>query len=334
MALMKWINSAVIRDNSLFCLPGNGRNLYKISLKNFSIERKIEISKQASRYWSLFAKNNDFFCVSKSGGEIICWNENTDETFTLRCATKIPEHSEVVGYKDIIWMMPKKVTDDLFYYSIDKKKYYISENWKKFIKNSRITGRIKRWYNKDNYVYLIIEDERKILKFDMDIEQLTDITIPIDGYVEDLAVHEDKIYFLVDKDTSVHCWKLQSEFVTDIENTMQESCHKLVDVGDAIVIDGVHSVGLLRNGKICKTDIKIKKGSARAAFVKAIKYKTFWLVMPWGNDAFITFSENFDSYSINRLSMPIEDLIDAETILDEGDVSLKEWLQYLTEKET
>ena len=334
MAIMKWIYSAVIRDNSLFCLPGNGRNLYKISLKNFSVEKKIEISKQASSRWGLFVKNNVFFCISKSGDEIICWDENTDETFPLRCSAKMPERSVVVGYKDTIWMIPNEVSDDLYYYSIEKKKFYISENWKSFIKDSGITGRIKRWYDKDKYVYLIIDQEKRFLKFDMDMEQLIDQTLPIDGYVEDLVVHEDKIYFLTDNDTSVHCWNPQKKIIFDINNTMQGSCHKLVDAGDTIVIDGGYSVGLLRDDKICGTDIKIKKGRAKSAFFKAVKYKSYWLVIPWGNDAFITFSENFDSYSINFVSMPLEDLIDAETRLNEGEVSLKEWLQYLTEKET
>lgn len=332
MALIKWIDSAIIRDDSLFCLPGNGKNLYKISLKNFIIEKKIEISKQVSRYWSLYLKNDDFFCISKSGDEIICWNENTEKTCILECATKMPERCEIVGYKDTILMMPRYVTDDLYYYSIERKKYFICKNWKQFIKDSKITGRVKRWYNQDNYEYLIIENERRIVICDMDKEQFTVLTFPIDGYVEDLIVHEDKIYFLTNDDISVHCWDPKKGIISDIENTMQGSIHKLVDAGDTIVIDGGQYVGLLRNGNIFKTDIKIKKGRARSAFLKAIKCKSFWLVLPWGNDVFITFSENFDSYILNHVSIPFGDIADEETIIQEGDVSLKEWLQYLREK--
>lgn len=332
MVAMKWIDSAEVRNGYMYCLPGKGRILYKIALHDFSVSKTVEVSGQSQDYWKLYVRNDDFFCISKSGSEIVRWNETTEEVTVLAFAEKMPERSEIVGYKDKIWMIPRMISEDLYFYSITEKKYDKCESWQKHIKKLGIAGRVENWHYNDNRVFLIVGNEKKILEFNMDTEQLTSFIMPVDGHVKDLVVQGDKFYFLVDNDTAIHCWNPQREKVFHIESTVQKPCSRLIVAGDAIIIDTGNSVALLRNDKISKTDIIIKKGQARSAFLKAINYNSSWLVMPWGVRFFIIFSESFDSYSINKAFVPLKDAIDTETLLYEGDISLKEWLQYLTEK--
>lgn len=334
MRAIRWIDTAIVRDGYLYCMPGQGRMICKIALESFTIEKMIEVSKHNSRFWKLFAYDDEFFCISKAGSSMLRWNETTGEVSELKFTGKMTECAEIIDYKNNIWMFPRELPEDLYYYSIKEKKYYKSENWRKFIRKNGIAGRVKGWHQKDNTVFLLVWGEKRILKFDMDTEQLTNFALPVDGYVRDLVVQEKKFYFLLDNDMVIHCWNPQTESVFDIEEPIQASCYKMINAGDTIIIytGNNNCVELLCNGKISKTDIVIEKEKPSSAFLQAIRYKSSWIVMPWGYDAFITFGEDFTSYRIDRVLVPMKNFIDTEAILYEGKISLQEWLQYLTEK--
>ena len=329
MKEFRWINSIIEKKDYFYCFPGYGNALYRVSMENFVVEKVAEFENQERATWSLVELNNVICCICNKNSRIYTYEVNTKEKATVDAQINT-EIMEAFVFADKIWFIPRDLMDNLYYITISDGIFHEVRGWKEEIQRLNIIERVFRWFRDNGEVYFVLMDKSYILKYNLKTYKLTELTPPLSKPLYDFVIHK-KHLFLIDADRkSIYCWDIRNDEIKEIKGDGKTAYSRMVNIGDSILIDTDTGVEIYTDGRIVKTQIAINKGSSKSAFIKAIKYKSSWLLLPWGNEEIVILDEN-SIYGSRNLGVSAR--LTEKRILIESDISLNNYIDFLNNNE-
>lgn len=323
-----WIKTAALKDNYLYCVYGRYNILFRIDITSWKYEKIaiLEWSYQGKMATDVYTIGGKIICVSMSGVKIAVYDPKTEKIEYDSIETESIELVESMVCNDKIWFFPRNLSERLYYYSLEQKRFFEDDIWKKAIDRIGLWGRINRKCFVENGEIYIVHMGR-VVNYNSSTCYMKEIVLPIKGNCVDIVKMDETYYFLTEESKrEVFCWNTENGQISGYEGVGKGAYIKLTKVGEAIFLDTGKEIDILINGDIRRWefsgDVEIKGSS----FINAVKYVDKWLLLPWGNTFFVECLPNGTIEGQHKIEVSPKDIWRNKTFLLEPELSLDDFI--------
>lgn len=319
----KWIKSVAVYEGKLYCAPGGARAIYRIDMGLWKVDKIIRLPYKTAGYWNLFIYKERIFCAPHIGRMIY----ETDAELTYLCEivrdNDEQELVDVILERDELFFVPRKLPDNMWKYSFATKEMSIVRFWKKENVALEITGRMNRWFTKNNSILFIIYSLNRIFEYNFFENKMREIILSNMQNWHDAVYWGDNLC-AVNRDAANIIFRFDDKFseIQEICVQSDEVIKKIVPLNkDSLLIEMETFLAVYNSGEFVKILTGIEK-SQGSFFLQSVCVGDYFVLMPWASDLFVKISHNYKNIETYQFERFAKEIIDDKSIWNESEIKL------------
>ena len=318
-----FLNTVGYKNNCIYFVDANSSSLYEFSTKSFCMGKKVELESK-SVFWAVVNDEINLYCCALDS---VCIFE-IDNEFSIVNTYKLKNTKACDAFivKNSIVFVPYALDGDFYYFDISTKTFIADENWKIARNNGRING-FRNWNRSENKVCFIGSSGDDVITYDV-TAQVEKFAYTQTSYrLKDVVWFMDSL-FAISEDGETLYYKFDgNNFIKTINHADgKDMLQRLIVTNHDLFIVSQREVYLLDGEQFIPTGLRFNTEISGSSFIRVLSEENYWIFLPWKYSAIGVVGFGLNHADMVKLRIPIHDVIKANPIIKEGDLSIEEYI--------